>query len=546
MQDNLIVMTDAGKPVYSKTGTEEDVARQCALFQAIRTAVNDNDGHLDLGEIQSIHSNDLVISFMVVGAISLVSITRQDEMLETPTFARLQLEHVYGQLIFSLTDQAQTVIAQNPGFDLRSMMTGAENSLIDGILEEFESQNGNPGPFLTASVQTVFPISRKLRDKASRSLYYLDVPNTAFALLLVGDKLLSYVQSSFRAHQLRVSDMQLIINFIRKHQSLSSSELWVPMCLPRFNSSGFLYAYIKLLDATSKLTLVLLSTHNTTEQFQLYRNVSGRVQQELGLPPDHDSVLQIVTSSHDSSSVMDPRQTFATQDVAWRRSDCSFDDSTEDGYVNIAHGAPTRHSLLEEVRQSCELSSFEKIAQKYFEKGEEPLLHFLFRVDVPVKSVCSSSKASSSSQGGKSILTQCISPAASPSFSSAKSRHRLYTLYQKLGLRLRLGSATVESTMDAFDMITQAKESDDNFPNIVASCPAIGLMESPPNVHGVTYIVEGDEIFLAMNGRDFELYMVTSKSIPIKQAAGIGTKLVRRLQADEKDLFLMNPRTWKV
>lgn len=530
MNSNLLVMTEAGKPVFARSGSEEDVARQCALFQAIRTAVYGSNDDFDLGEIQSIQSSGMMIAFMVVGAITLVSITQQNEVLETALFARLKLESIYGQLIFSLTDQVQTIFRQNPGFDLRTMMTATENNLISGILDEI-GPLGNPGPFLATSVKTVFPISRKLRDKASRSLHSVGVPNTAFALLLVGDRLLSVVQSAFRAHQMIVSDMHLIINFIKKHPSVNSGELWVPMCLPRFNSSGFLYAYIKLLDAASKLTLVLLSTHNTTEQFQLYRNASVRIQQELDMPSDNDSVLQIVTSEDDQ---LDSE---TASDIAWKRAEYSFDDSTEDGYVNVGHGIPNL-SLLEEVRQSYECSSFEKIAEKYFDE-EEPLLHFLFRIDVPLKN---NSKHASH---GKRLLSQCISP-TSPSFSDTKSRHRLYTIYQKLGLRLRLGSATVESTLDAFDMIAEAKQPSDSFPNITTSCLAIGLMESPPNVHGVTYTVEGDEVFVAMNGRDFELYMVTTKDIPIKQAAGIGTKLVRRLQANERQLFLTNPLTWQV
>jgi hypothetical protein len=73
----------------------------------------------------------------------------------------------------------------------------------------------------------------------------------------------------------------------------------------------------------------------------------------------------------------------------------------------------------------------------------------------------------------------------------------------------------------------------------------MGLAESPPNVHGITYIVDNAEIFLAMNGRDFELYMVVTNSIPVKHAAALGTKLVRRLMADETKLFLTSPLFWK-
>jgi hypothetical protein len=59
--------------------------------------------------------------------------------------------------------------------------------------------------------------------------------------------------------------------------------------------------------------------------------------------------------------------------------------------------------------------------------------------------------------------------------------------------------------MATFDVITQDETAVGGFPGIAKNCPAIALLESPPNVHGVTYIVEGTKIFLAMNGRDFEV-----------------------------------------
>lgn len=533
MKTNVIVMSEAGKPIFSRFGSEEEVSRQCGLLQAIRTNVEGNKA-LDLGEIQSIHSDKSLIVFMTVGggSITLVSITQIEQengAIETTVHARLQLENLYAQLIFSLTDQVQAMFVQNPSFDLRTMLSATETNLMHGILDESGLEvGGNPGPFMVASAPVVFPISSRLRDKASRTLQSIGgaVPNTAFALLLVGDKLLTLVQSSFWPHQLRVSDLHLILNFIRKQSYLSSSELWVPMCLPRFNSSGFLYSYIKCIDDVSKFSLVLISNQNTTEQFQLFRNASVRIQEELDLPADTDSVISVTTTKR------------IGPDIAWER----YEDSLEEEYVNIGgheRQSSERSLLLDEVRQSYELSSYTRIAERYFEK-EEPLLHFLFRVDIPIKN---SSRHSSPHEKGH--LTQCMSPTLTSSFASAASRRRLFTMYQKLGLRLRLGCATVESSMDALDMISQdnVTDSEKHFPRI--SCPSIGLVASPPNIHSVTYCVEGNEIFLAMNGRGFELYMVTSNSIPVKRAAGIGSKLVRRLQADEKKLFLSNPLTWR-
>ena len=95
-------------------------------------------------------------------------------------------------------------------------------------------------------------------------------------------------------------------------------------------------------------------------------------------------------------------------------------------------------------------------------------------------------------------------------------------------------------------MISRAGPCDDQgFPSIASDCPAMGLAESPPNVHGITYIVDNSEIFFAMNGRDFELYMTVSNTTPVKHAAALGTKLVRRLMADETKLFLTSPLSWR-
>ena len=63
-----------------------------------------------------------------------------------------------------------------------------------------------------------------------------------------------------------------------------------------------------------------------------------------------------------------------------------------------------------------------------------------------------------------------------------------------------------------FDMIKndssieESKTSERAFTGIGRHCPAIGLSESAPyNSDGLSYIIEGNEIFLAMNGKNFEL-----------------------------------------
>lgn len=527
MNGNVIVMSEAGKPIFSRYGSQGEVARQCGLIQALRTAVNVTNSTLGLGEIQSIHSKNLCIVFMTVGSITLVNTLEENKtnpdngatkLIDTEAFGRLQLEYVYANLIFMLTSNIQSAFVHNPGFDLRSMINSNDN-LLRGLLDE-SGPEGNPGPILVSSVKSCFPISYRVRQKASKTLQSIAGRvdnNIAFALLLVGDKLLTVVQPSYRPHQLRVSDLHLIINFIEKQPGLASGEQWIPMCLPRFNSTGFLYAYTHCLDIESKLTLILLSSHNTTEQFQILRTSSQKIRENLNIPSSSDSVLTIVNDGPVSSS---SSTNTVSSDVLWKRTSESFDNSStdEDGFVNISADMlrkdgtiPEERDLIHQVRQAIELSSTDYIRTRYLKDENSPsILHFLFRFDVPVENPIHRNKKHKQQPG---YLSQCVGLTFEAPFNCFSSRQRLWSNYQKLSLRLRLGSATIESSIDAFDMIKNdscLKENEKNelrvFDGIGKNCPGIGLNECVPyNSDGLSYIIEGDATFLAMNGKNFEL-----------------------------------------
>eukprot|EP00536_Pseudo-nitzschia_multiseries_P008319 jgi/Psemu1/20173/gm1.20173_g len=516
MNNNVIVMTEAGKPIFSRYGSQGDVARICGLVQAIRIAVNRKNSALGLGEIQSIHSKKMFTVFMTAGSITLMHVSETTgNTIETEAFARLQLEYIYAHLIFMLTANVQKTFLRNPGFDLRSMISSNE-SLLRGILDE-NGPEGNIGPFLVSSVKSCFPISYKIRQQASKSLQTIarEIQNNiAFALLVVGDKLLTVIQPSFRPHRLRVSDLHLILNFVGKQNGLTSSELWLPMCLPRFHSTGYLYAYTNCFDIESKLSIILLSSLNTTDQFQILRAAAQKVREQLNLPTVSDSLL-IVKDDHGLAS--SPTN---TADVDWKRGSESFDNcsTTDDGFVNVSfamleseNSIPEEGELLRQVRLSSQLSSIEHICKQYLDhEDSHGLVHFLFRLDVPVESSSSRKKQHQQQPG---FLSQCIVPPARAPFNTTVSHQRIWSNYQKLSLRLRLGSATVEASMDAFDMIRNHSSASGNnkhesasFNGIGNDCPSVGLHESAPyNSDGLSYIVEGDEIYLAINGKHFEL-----------------------------------------
>lgn len=130
------------------------------------------------------------------------------------------------------------------------------------------------------------PLPSATRDDISRTIATCCRPATPnsllYGLLLCGTRLVTLVQPRDARLHLHASDLLLIINFVSTQPGLRRVESWTPVCLPRFNDRGFLYAYIGFLSdhtattATSSpaaaappsVSLLLISASEDPEQFR--------------------------------------------------------------------------------------------------------------------------------------------------------------------------------------------------------------------------------------------------------------------------------------
>ena len=601
---NVIVLSSAGKPIFSRWGDEEKLAAACGLIQAIRASILD-DPSLG-GDIQSLQAGGTKMVFHTVGHLTLLAIaeggTGSGEC-ETEAYLRMQLEYVYGQIIFTLTDTIQNVFTQRHNYDLRSML-GATETVMRGILDQ-ASPLGNGGAFLCAGVESVWPIPHEIRDHASQVLSSVCGKHSdtcLFAILLAKNEMISVVMPRYKPHQLHPSDLHLILNFCSHQPGLLTNELWFPVCLPRFNSSGFVYAYTTCLDSGTGLACCLISQENSTDQFERFRKAGASIRQKLGLRAPKSSILFIKDASRSNGDVLDrvgdgsnrggdtaesEMEKTNFDDIAWQRNesggngDISGEDKEivddekgseqveqvvdelagvlgkdltvsetsnasvtlssnggrdarpcDEGYGGKSSGHQGESSLVKILNEVKRNRVRDTMIDEYLQLASA--MHFLFRIDVAVYDT-----------GG--MLTQCLSPPLQFPFVDEKSKRRVYCMYQRLALRLRLGSASVESTMDAFAMIADDHDDSENAHasmGIGKDCQAQCLLESPPNVHGCSYILDGSELFIAINGKDFELYATLPGKIPPRSGTAYCARLVRRLMNDEGRLFLAYPHTW--
>ena len=78
-------------------------------------------------------------------------------------------------------------------------------------------------------------------------LCHLQRSDAMYGVLLAGERVVALAQP--RAHALHAHDVLLLSSFVLGSDSFrAAAESFSPICLPRFNPSAFLHAYVRFLD----------------------------------------------------------------------------------------------------------------------------------------------------------------------------------------------------------------------------------------------------------------------------------------------------------
>lgn len=111
--------------------------------------------------------------------------------------------------------------------------------------------------FLLGSIRCL-PLSSSVRETISQSMLQARVKDLVFAILVANNQLITLVRP--KNYSLHPADLHLIFNLVNASTSFQTAESWTPICLPRFDNSGYLYAHISYLADDCPACLLLLST----------------------------------------------------------------------------------------------------------------------------------------------------------------------------------------------------------------------------------------------------------------------------------------------
>lgn len=228
----IFVLSSAGKPIYSRFGNENKLAWLFGVMQTLVSFVQSSDDN-----IRSIHAGNTLFVFLSKKPLILVTVSKTGESVNQLT---LQLNYVFNQIVsmFTLTT-LNRIYEERQNYDLRNLLV---TRLIDHLLDFTEKEPS----FVVGAVQCL-PLASSIRDSVSSAITGAcgKIKNLVFAILLANNRLITLVR--MKKYCLHPADLHLIFNLAEASQGQKDSENWLPLCLPRFDASGFLYAYFSFL-----------------------------------------------------------------------------------------------------------------------------------------------------------------------------------------------------------------------------------------------------------------------------------------------------------
>lgn len=291
-----LILSSAGKPIYSRHGDDQLISNSIGVIQTIISYFLDGKDTLK-GFIAG-HTRFAIVS---KGHLHLVAISR---MGEDDAQLRTQLEALYMQILSTLTlPNMERIFLNRPSTDLRRPLEGTA-SLISALADDFT--RGSPTTLLSAL--ECLKLRKTQREVINQTMLKVKCQSLLYGLVVAGGRLVSVIRP--KKHSLHPGDLQLIFSMLFQAGSVRAGggENWIPLCLPGFNNTGYLYMFVSFIEnghvkgkdegrpssssgKHDEIAVILIST--SKESFYELRQMRDDLVDQL----EHNGSMAIIRSS---------------------------------------------------------------------------------------------------------------------------------------------------------------------------------------------------------------------------------------------------------
>lgn len=235
---HFLILSSAGKPIYSRHGDDNLISSTMGTIQTIISFYEEAKDQL-----KGFTAAGARFVIMSQGPLYLMAISK---LGENDAQLRVQLEALYMQILSTLTLPTLTTIFSNrPNTDLRRPLKGTE-VLLSALADTFT--RGSP-PALLSALECL-KMKKTHRKVIDDTLLRTRSPDLLYGLIVAGGRLVSVVRP--RKHSLHAGDLQLVFNMLFEADGIKAGggENWIPLCLPGFNKNGYLYMYVSFVPVS--------------------------------------------------------------------------------------------------------------------------------------------------------------------------------------------------------------------------------------------------------------------------------------------------------
>ncbi|KAL1950355.1 hypothetical protein VTO73DRAFT_5479 [Trametes versicolor] len=231
------VLTDAGKPVFisDHDANSDSATSMIGVIQALVSIFLD-----DGDKLRCINAGNTRIVFLLRPPLYYVCVSAWGE---PESVTRFHLEYLHLQILSVVSaEQLRRMFEQRRNFDLRRLLGGAEPFLYsllarlewDLAMSTSSLQCLRLDPVLRKSVADVLVPTSKIKEML-------------YVVLVAQGRIITLVRP--KRHSIHPSDLHILVNTIHSPSILNSSAAasWLPVCLPKFDSSTFANAYVMFL-----------------------------------------------------------------------------------------------------------------------------------------------------------------------------------------------------------------------------------------------------------------------------------------------------------
>jgi len=359
-----LIMTDGGKPVYSRYG---DPIENNSIFATLSamitkyTIFNSNDSDKEMLNVITNNKNKIV--FLKKGQLIFIALSKKNDCT---SLLFSQLEYLYNQLMSILTISFYSKLEDNPSKCL-STMSGTEN-----LFEQMIQYTSKSFPALFNSYQ-VFNFF-DFRDKLNKLTEEFR-GDALYCIIMTPYEIISLS----RSNQINVisSDLVLIQNLIYSQEMLRTQESYVPICLPGISEQGYIQFYSHFSE--ENIGVIFITENMDPMYFVKFQEQYNKLYKKLKSENYLEKIMEIFRFNNnifgEYSLIKDEEDTKEKEKISTEMLIDSLIEkigktsNTSGNLINMKEGY--RESVRESVRGSETINDNpvknEKLKKKYFE-----------------------------------------------------------------------------------------------------------------------------------------------------------------------------------